>query len=172
MVGDPEAVQLAAPRTSLAKLAERLSLILLVGGIVFQFITGMLYVDYYEVYSFSLLHRPLLRCVVVHGRLRHPRGAEVPGHGARAALAPAADRAAHARSADTRPEDRSTIRWSPTDPAAPTISRRGVLALVGGSSLLIFVLTAGETIGGWTRRFALFGTHDRSLGVRARTTFR
>lgn len=34
----------------------------------------------------------------------------------------------------------------PANPAAPTISRRGVLALVGGSSLAVFLLTAGQSI--------------------------
>jgi DMSO/TMAO reductase YedYZ molybdopterin-dependent catalytic subunit len=40
-----------------------------------------------------------------------------------------------------------------------------VLALVGATSLAVFVLTAGETIGGVMRRFALLGTHYRSPGV-------
>ena len=44
-----------------------------------------------------------------------------------------------------------------TEPAAPTISRRGVLALVAGTSLTVFALTADEALGGVARRVALFG---------------
>jgi DMSO/TMAO reductase YedYZ molybdopterin-dependent catalytic subunit len=63
--------------------------------------------------------------------------------------------------AGTRPEpfDGSLV---PPEPAAPTISRRGILALVAGTSLAALLLTAGETIGGAMRDFALFGTHYRS----------
>jgi DMSO/TMAO reductase YedYZ molybdopterin-dependent catalytic subunit len=150
-------------RQSLAKLAERLSLILLVGGIVFQLITGILYVDYYEAYSFSFYTGHFFGAwlfmagFVIHVTLKFP----------------AMVRALRSRKlrvelrtnlADTRPEPVDDPLVA-TEPSEPTMSRRGVLALVGGSSLLVFVLTAGETIGSWTRRFALFGTHDRSLGT-------
>ena len=37
------------------------------------------------------------------------------------------------------------------DPDPPTLSRRGVLAVVGGGALLVAVLTAGQTSAGWTR---------------------
>jgi hypothetical protein len=63
--------------------------------------------------------------------------------------------------ADTLPEPFDGGLVAP-DPAAPTISRRGTLALVAGTSLAAFLLTAGETIGGAMRDFALFGTHYRS----------
>jgi DMSO/TMAO reductase YedYZ molybdopterin-dependent catalytic subunit len=150
-------------RQSVAKLAERFSLILLVGGIVFQLITGILYVDYYGIYSFSFYTGHFFGAwifmagFVIHVALKFP----------------AMVRALRSRKlrdelstnlADTRPEPIDDPLVAP-EPSAPTMSRRGVLALVGGSSLLVFVLTAGETIGGWTRRFALFGTHDRSLGT-------
>lgn len=49
-------------------------------------------------------------------------------------------------------------------PAAPTISRRGALALVASSSLVIFLTTVGEATGGRLRRLAVFGTHYRSSG--------
>lgn len=147
---------------SLAKLAERASLILLVGGVVFQFLTGLLYVDYYEVYSFSFLTGHFFGAwlfmtgFVIHVALKFP-------------LMVDALRSRRLRTelrtplGQTRPED-GPSNLIAQRPGAPTISRRGALAVVGGSSLLIFVLTAGETIGGWTRRFALFGTHNQSSG--------
>ncbi|TDD59666.1 hypothetical protein E1293_46295, partial [Actinomadura darangshiensis] len=40
-------------------------------------------------------------------------------------------------------------------PGPATLSRRGVLALVGGGGALIAILTAGQTIGGAARRISL-----------------
>ena len=53
------------------------------------------------------------------------------------------------------------------EPAPATISRRGVLALVGGTSLAVLVLTAGENIGGRFRSLALLAPRDRSPGTGA-----
>jgi DMSO/TMAO reductase YedYZ molybdopterin-dependent catalytic subunit len=66
--------------------------------------------------------------------------------------------------ADTRPEPADEGGLVATDPAAPTLSRRGALALVGGGVLLVAVLTAGQTIGGFTRRAALLIPRGRSYG--------
>ncbi|MEU2052785.1 molybdopterin-dependent oxidoreductase [Streptomyces bungoensis] len=44
-------------------------------------------------------------------------------------------------------------------PAEPTVSRRGALALVGGGSLLLFVTTVGQSLGGAWRRTALLAPH-------------
>jgi DMSO/TMAO reductase YedYZ molybdopterin-dependent catalytic subunit len=53
--------------------------------------------------------------------------------------------------AGTAPEDRSLeddgdVSLIAAAPAPPTMSRRGALALIGGSSLVVFILTAGQTI--------------------------
>jgi DMSO/TMAO reductase YedYZ molybdopterin-dependent catalytic subunit len=44
------------------------------------------------------------------------------------------------------------------------VSRRGALALVGGGALFVAVLTAGQTLGGFTRRAALLLPRGRSRG--------
>ncbi|HMC38434.1 MAG TPA: molybdopterin-dependent oxidoreductase, partial [Acidimicrobiales bacterium] len=49
------------------------------------------------------------------------------------------------------------------EPAAPTISRRGVLGLVGGSSLVVFLLTAGQSIG-TLRPVSLLSPRTQSYG--------
>ena len=150
-------------RQTLAKLAERASLILLVGGIVFQTVTGILYVDYDFVYGFSFYTGHFFGAwlfmagFVIHVALKFPAMV-------RALRSRRLRTELRTPLAETRPEEVDDPLVAP-DPAPPSISRRGALAVVGGSSLLIFVLTAGETIGGWTRRFALFGTHDRPLGT-------
>ena len=50
------------------------------------------------------------------------------------------------------------------NPTAPTISRRGALALVGGGALFIAVITAGQTLGGFTRKAALLLPRGRTRG--------
>ena len=42
-----------------------------------------------------------------------------------------------------------------TDPAPPTMSRRGALALVGGGALFVATITAGQTVGGPLRDLAV-----------------
>ena len=49
--------------------------------------------------------------------------------------------------ADTRPEDDDETGLVAEEPAPATISRRGVLALVGGGALLVGVLSVGQTVG-------------------------
>ena len=53
----------------------------------------------------------------------------------------------------------------PINPAAPTISRRGLLAMVGGASLTIFGVQVGESIGGPFRRLALLAPRGRVFGT-------
>ena len=47
-------------------------------------------------------------------------------------------------------------------PRPPTISRRGLLAAIGGASLTLAGLVVGQSIGGWTRRTSLFGPRGLS----------
>ena len=56
---------------------------------------------------------------------------------------------------DTRPQPPDPDGLVAADPAEPTMSRRGALALVGSGVLLIAVLTAGQTLGGAARGAAL-----------------
>ena len=64
--------------------------------------------------------------------------------------------------ADTQPEPWGNDGLVPADPNPPTMSRRGALALVGGSALGVAVLTAGQTIGGIARETVLFLPRGRS----------
>jgi hypothetical protein len=66
--------------------------------------------------------------------------------------------------ADTVPEPLDPAGLVAPDPDPPTLSRRGVLAVVGGGSLLVGVLTAGQTLGGFTRSAALLLPRGRSYG--------
>ncbi len=148
---------------SVASLLERLSLVLVVGGVIFEMSTGILNIEYREPISFYTGH--------FYGAWAFMAGFTIHicvkfGEMVRALRSRRFRTELRTGLGDTVPEavDDDLVA---TDPAPPTISRRGVLALVAGTSLTVFTLTAGEAIGGVARRVALFGTHYRSAGVGA-----
>ena len=57
--------------------------------------------------------------------------------------------------AHTEPEPYQTDRSAPSAPGEPTISRRGLLGLVGAGSLGMVLAVAGQSLGGWARSTAL-----------------
>jgi hypothetical protein len=65
--------------------------------------------------------------------------------------------------AETRSEEGDGHGLVSPSPSAPTISRRGALALVGSTSAAIFVLTAGEAVRS-LRPLALLSPRARSFG--------
>lgn len=142
------------PARSVAQVLERLTLLMLVGGLLFEIVTGVLNIQYDYVFGFSFY-------------TAHYYGAWVfiVGFVAHVALKlPTMVRSLRSRSfveelrtrrADTVPEPADPDSLVAADPAAPTMSRRGLLALVGGGSVLTFALTAGQTVGGATRQLAL-----------------
>ncbi|MEU9406845.1 molybdopterin-dependent oxidoreductase [Streptomyces sp. NPDC048281] len=130
------------PARSVAHALERVSLLLLVGGGLFEFTTGVLNVqlDYVFPGSFYPLHFygawVFFAAFVAHAVLKAP---------------------AAVRTVRLRREAGGELE-SPR-PAAPTLSRRGALWFVGGASLLLLVTTAGQSIGGVWRRTALLAPH-------------
>ncbi|MGW2485772.1 molybdopterin-dependent oxidoreductase [Streptomyces sp. NPDC001606] len=152
------------PARSLTHALERLSLVLLVGGGLFEFTTGVLNVqlDYVFPGSFYPLHFygawVFFAAFVAHVVLK----------------APAAVRAVRRRSPESEdavpvsppPQETEPASWPPKEtdlasprPAPPTVSRRGALGLVGGGSLLLFLTTVGQSLGGPFRRTALLAPH-------------
>lgn len=136
------------PARSLAHAAERISLLLLVGGGLFEFVTGILNVqlDYVFPGSFYPLHFygawVFFAAFVAHAVLKLPTALRALRQ--------------------LRAEPDSDL-VSPR-PAAPTVSRRGALWFVGGGSLLLFVTTVGQTLGGPLRGTALLAPHGRDPG--------
>ena len=137
------------PARSLGHALERLSLLVLVGSALFEFVTGVLNVqlDYVFPGSFYPLHfygawvffaafvaHAALKMPTVLRNIRRERGGETTGE----LVAP-------------RPD-------APTsDP--PTVSRRGALQFVGGSSLFLLATTAGQNFDGPLRRTAVLAPH-------------
>lgn len=151
------------PLRSGAQLLERLSLVMIVGGIVFEMATGILNIQYDYLFGFNFYTAHYFGAwvfmigFVVHVALKFPtmvrslRSRSFVGE-LRTPLA------------DTRPEAPDLDGLVPTDPAPATLSRRGALALVGGGSLLVAVLTVGQSIGGVAREAALLIPRGRSYG--------
>ncbi|MEU6533681.1 molybdopterin-dependent oxidoreductase [Streptomyces sp. NPDC046928] len=130
------------PARSVAHALERLSLLFLVGGALFEFVTGVLDIqlDYVFPGSFYHLHFygawVFFAAFVVHVLLRVP--------------------AARRGLRDLREASGGLVA---PEPAGPTVSRRGALAFVGGGSLLLFATTVGQNFDGVPRRTALLAPH-------------
>jgi len=160
------------PVRSPAHALERASLALLVGGILFELVTGVLNVQIYYPWRFSFVQAHLyggwvfISAFVLHVGLKLPLMLrQLRERGVMSQLREDLD---HTRSEPAQPEIEGPTTEPhitvPVAPAAPTVSRRGLLALVGGSSLSLLALTAGQSIGGPLRRVALLAPHGQSPG--------
>lgn len=151
------------PARSVSVVLERISLLLLVGGVLFEIVTGVLNIQYDYIFGFSFY-------------TAHYFGAWIfiAGFACHVILKlPTMVRSLRSRSfvqvlrtsrADTVAEPLDDAGLVARDPDEPTLSRRGALAVVGGGSLLVLVLSAGQTLGGWTRPLAVLLPRGRSLG--------
>jgi DMSO/TMAO reductase YedYZ molybdopterin-dependent catalytic subunit len=149
---------------NLAGAIERLSLLLLVGSVLIEFVTGIFAVEnyyplgvnfysihYYGAWVFGTMF-------VLHACVKLPVVRRA--YRDRGVLRPLRDSLR-----ETKPEPPGASELAPVNPAAPTISRRGLLAMVGGASLTVFAVQAGQSIGGPFRRFALLAPRGRVFGT-------
>jgi DMSO/TMAO reductase YedYZ molybdopterin-dependent catalytic subunit len=135
------------PARSVTHALERISLILLVGGALFEFVTGILNIqlDYVFPGSFYPLHfygawvffgaflaHVVLKAPAAFRNLRRMRSGQ-----------------------DEEPDEELTA----ARPDPPTVSRRGALGLVGGGSLLLVATSAGRSIDGPLRQTAVLTPH-------------
>ncbi|WUT00770.1 molybdopterin-dependent oxidoreductase [Streptomyces sp. NBC_00708] len=129
------------PARSLAHALERVSLLLLVGGALFEFVTGLLNIqlEYLFPGSFYPLHFygawVFFAAFLAHAGLRTPQAVRV------------------LRSGGLHGPVRNDPLESPS-PAPPTLSRRGALAVVGAGSLVLLVTSVGRSFDGPLRRLA------------------
>jgi DMSO/TMAO reductase YedYZ molybdopterin-dependent catalytic subunit len=142
------------PARSVAQALERLSIAALVGGILFETATGVLYIQYDYIYGFSFFPAHyygawvFIAGFVMHIIIKVPRMvAGLRSMSLRNVLG--------TNRADTQPEPADQAGLVAADPGPPTMSRRGVLGLVGGGVALTGLVTVGQTIGGVARRFPL-----------------
>jgi DMSO/TMAO reductase YedYZ molybdopterin-dependent catalytic subunit len=151
------------PARSLAHVLERVTLLMLVGGILFEIVTGVLNIQYDYIFGFSFYTAHyfgawvFIAAFVSHICLKLPKMVRsLRSRSMRSVLATSV--------ADTVPEPPDADGLVAADPDPPTVSRRGTLAVVGGGALLVAVLTAGQTLGGFTRGAALLLPRGRSYG--------
>ncbi|MEU6802865.1 molybdopterin-dependent oxidoreductase [Streptomyces neyagawaensis] len=155
------------PARSVAHAVERLSLLLLVGGVLFEFVTGVLNIqlDYVFPGSFYPLHfygawvffaaftvHVVLRAPTAVRNLRRMRAGEEGG-------APPPGPRAGGKEGVAPPVSAEEPSLVSPDPAEPTVSRRGAVWLVGGGSLLLLGTTVGRNFDGLPRRTALLAPH-------------
>ena len=151
------------PVRSIAQALERLSLLMLVGGALFEIVTGVLNIQYDYIFGFSFYTGHYFGAWVfiagflMHITLKIPRMVTgLRSLSLREVL--------RTNRSETRPQPADPDGLVAADPAEPTMSRRGALALVGSGVLLIGVLTAGQTIGGASRGAALLLPRGRGRG--------
>lgn len=151
------------PITSAAQLLERVSLVMLVGGAGFEFVTGILNVQYWYVFpgSFYRLHYygawVFIAGFVAHVAIKLPKMIRtLRGRKVRDVL--------RVDTASTKPEPLDEDGLVSPTPASPTISRRGAMGLVGAGSLSLFLLTVGQSLGGRFRSTALLAPRSTDPG--------
>lgn len=126
---------------------ERLSLLFVIGGIFFQIFTGLLYIQNWIIFSnetFNQLHFYgnwiFIGGLVLHVLVKFPEMVDgLKNRDTSKELSTSTE--------ETEPEPEEEGRLVSTDPAPPTISRRGAIAMVGGSALTIMALAVGQTLG-------------------------
>lgn len=154
------------PVRSPAHALERLSLLLLVGGAIFEIVTGVMNIQYWYAFpaSFYTLHFygawVFIGAFAVHTAFKLPLAIRaVRGRSLREEL--------RTDTAHTVPEPPDPDGLVSPDPAPASISRRGALGFVGAGSAVLLVLTVGQSIGGVARRTALLaprGVADPGTG--------
>ncbi|WP_210495848.1 molybdopterin-dependent oxidoreductase [Patulibacter sp. SYSU D01012] len=146
------------PSEALTKLAN----LLLVGSAFFQLATGIVNVQLWYPFRFGFVTAHfyggwvLIASIALHVAVRLPL--------LRRALRTTRElRPLRTRLQDTRPEPYAPGGLVSPDPAPPTISRRGLLGLVGAASGGLLVVTVGQSVGGPLRDLALLAPRGNGL---------
>jgi len=152
------------PARSIAQVLERVSLFFLVGGILFELVTGVMNTQYWYTFKFDFYTAHYYGAwvfsvaFVVHVGLKLPTMLRsLRSRRLRDEL--------RTPLAETVPEPPDVDGLVALEPAAPTMSRRGALALVGGGSLVVTAVTLGETLGDGVRSTALLSVRGRNYGA-------
>jgi DMSO/TMAO reductase YedYZ molybdopterin-dependent catalytic subunit len=152
------------PVASPAQGLERLSIALLVSSAVFEFVTGVMNVQYWYAFRFNFVVAHyygaivFVASLVLHVALKSP--VILRAYRERGVLKPLRDDLARTR---PEPADEHGGLVSPA-PAAPTITRRGIFALAGAGSLTLLLANVGETIGGPLRRLSALAPRRQVIG--------
>jgi DMSO/TMAO reductase YedYZ molybdopterin-dependent catalytic subunit len=149
------------PAASVAQAVERAGIAVLVASALFEFATGVCNAQNWYPFGFNFVVAhyygavAFVAALAVHVVVKTPIMARALRE--RGALRPLRESLAQ-----TRPEPAAPGGLAPARPAAPTLSRRGLFALVGAGSLTLLAATAGQTIGGPLRPLSLLAPRRAS----------
>ena len=147
------------PVRSVSHALERLSLALLVGGSLFVFATGLLNIQLFYPWQFSFVPAHWFGTIVFLGALALHVGLKIP-----LMRRTFRERGVARQLRSNEPEAWEEGTTAPVAPAAPTISRRGMLAAVGAGAAGLGLIAAGQSVGGPLRRLAVLAPHGRDPG--------
>src|SRR3954463_13541468 len=133
---------------------ERLSLALLVSSAVFELATGVMNAQYWYPFKFNFVVANYSGAIVFVASLALHVIVKLPviakAYRERGVLKPLRDDLAN-----TRPEPAEPASLVTPNPAAPTISRRGLFAFAGAGAATLLVANVGQSVGGAPRGAAL-----------------
>jgi DMSO/TMAO reductase YedYZ molybdopterin-dependent catalytic subunit len=152
------------PARSVTQLIERASLLLLVGGAVFELVTGVMNIQYYYAWPFGFYQAHyygawvFIAAFVVHVAFRlRTMVSALRGRSLRAEL-----RTPVSQTIAEKPDPDHLVS---SDPAPATMSRRGALGMVAAGSVTLLGLSVGETLGGAARSTALLAPRGQNMGT-------
>jgi DMSO/TMAO reductase YedYZ molybdopterin-dependent catalytic subunit len=147
------------------QLLERLSIALLVSSSVFELATGVMNAQYWYPFKFNFVVAHYYGAIVFVASLTLHVIVKLPvirrAYRERGVLKPLRDDLAH-----TRPEPSGDLVTP--NPAAPTLSRRGLFAFAGAGAATLLVANAGQTIGGPLRKLAFLAPRREDFPVNKR----
>jgi DMSO/TMAO reductase YedYZ molybdopterin-dependent catalytic subunit len=152
------------PAPNPAEVLTKLANLLLVGSAFFQLATGIANIQLWYPWQFNFVVAHfyggwvLIFSIALHVAIRLPK--------LRRALRTGRElRPLRTTLQDTRPEPYEPGGLVTPDPAPATISRRGVLGLVGAAAGALLVTTVGQSIGGPLRRLAVLAPRGNGLAL-------
>lgn len=151
------------PVRSVAHGLERFSVLLLVGSALFLFVTGIINVQYWLPFGFSFVPAHYYAALIFIGALALHLVLKLPivarTFRREGAFRPLGEGIARMRMADPEVDT-----LAPVNPAAPTISRRGLLGAVGLGSIGLLTMTAAANLFGGVRDIAFLSPRGQSYG--------
>ncbi len=159
------------PVTSVAQALERGSLLLIVGSILFLTVTGVMNIQYDYAWGFSFYTGHFYAAWVFLAAFAAHIAIKMPTL-VRALRDGGFRRQLRASTAETVAEPPDPDHLVSPDPAPATISRRGALALVGGSSLGVLAVTVGQSIDPLRRTALLAPRGQQAEDFPVNTTFK
>ncbi|MEV4420230.1 molybdopterin-dependent oxidoreductase [Patulibacter sp. NPDC049589] len=152
------------PAPSPAEVLTKLANLLLVGSAFFQLATGIANIQLWYPWHFNFVVAHyyggwvLIVSIVLHVAIRMPK--------VRAAMRTNQDlKPLRTNLQNTRPERYEAGGLVSPNPGPATISRRGVLGIVGAASGALLVTTVGQSVGGPLRRFAVLAPRGNGLAL-------